>query len=49
MNITINKTFDTCSTELLLLKYKTISKKAVEIGDFLQCPVHIFLGHDGCF
>ena len=24
-------------------------KKAVKIGGFLQCLVHIFLGHDGCF
>ena len=26
-----------------------ISKKAVKLGSFLQCLVHIILGHDGCF
>ena len=36
MNSTINKTFYTCSTESLFLRYKKISKKAVK------------LGHDGC-
>ena len=46
---TINKTFCTCSTESLFLRYKKISKKAVKLGSFLQCSVHIFLGHDGCF
>ena len=25
-----------------------IFKKAVKLGSFLQCSVHIFLGHDGC-
>ena len=49
MNSTINKTFYTCSTESLFLRYKKISKKAVKLGSFLQCSVHIFLGHDGCF
>ena len=37
------------STELLFLRYKKIFKKALKIGDFLQCLVHIFLGHDDCF
>ena len=48
-NSTISKTFYTCSMESLLLRYKKISKKAVNIGGFLQCSVHIFLGYDGCF
>ena len=26
-----------------------ISKKAVKLGSFLHCSVHIILGHDGCF
>ena len=26
-----------------------MSKKAVRLGRFLQCSVHIFLGHDSCF
>ena len=34
--------FHTCSTESLFLRYKKVS-------DFLQCSVHIFLGHDGYF
>ena len=45
----LKKTFYTCSTESLFLRYKKISKKAVKIGGFLQCSVHIFLGHDGYF
>ena len=49
MNSTINKTFYACSTESLFLRYKKISEKAVKIGGFLQCWIHIFLGHDGCF
>ena len=49
MNSTINKTFYRCSTQSLFLKYKKISKKAVKLGTFLQCSVHIFLGHDGYF
>ena len=49
MDSTINKTFHTCCTELLFLRYKKISKKAVKIDGFLQCSVHIFLGHDKCF
>ena len=49
MNSTINKTFYTCSTESLLQRYKKISKKAVKIGGFLQCSVHVFLGHDASF
>ena len=28
---------------------KKISKSVVKIGGFLQCWVHIFLRHDGCF
>ena len=47
MNGSINKTFYTYSTESLFLRYKKISKKAVRLGSFLQCFVHIFLGHDG--
>ena len=34
MNSTINKTFYTCSTESLFLRYKKISKKAVKLGSF---------------
>ena len=48
MNSSINKIVYTCSTESLFLRYKKISKKAVKLGSFLQCSVHIFLGHDGC-
>ena len=33
----------------LFLRYKKISKKAVQLGSFLQCSVYIFLGHDGRF
>ena len=35
MNITINKTFYTCSTELLFLGYKKISKKAFKFASFI--------------
>ena len=35
-------------TESLFLRYKKISEKAVKLGSFLQCSVHIFLRHDGC-
>ena len=49
MNSTIKKTFYTSSTESLFLRYMKISKKAVKIGGFLQCLIHIFLAHDGCF
>ena len=49
MSSTINKTFYTCSTESLLLMYEKISTNAVKLGSFLECSVHIFLGHDGCF
>ena len=49
MNSVINKTFYKRSTESLFLRYKKISKKAVKIDGFLQCSVHIFLEHDGCF
>ena len=45
----INKTFYACSTESLFLKYKKILEKAVKLGSFLQCSVHLFLGNDGCF
>ena len=48
MNSIINKTFYTCSTESLFLRYKKISKKAVKLDSFPQGSVHIFLGHDGC-
>ena len=44
MNRAINKTFYKCSTELLFLTYKKISKKAVKLDSFLQCSVNIFLG-----
>ena len=49
MNSAINKTFNTCSTESLFLRYKKIFKVAVKIGGFLQCSVHTFLGHDDYF
>ena len=49
MNSTINKAFYTCSEESLLLKYNNISNKAVKLGSFRQCSVHIFLRHGGCF
>ena len=51
MNNTFNKTFYTCLTVSLFLdlRYMQISKKAVQLGSFLQCSVHIFLGYDGCF
>ena len=49
INSTYNKNFYKCSTELLFLSYKTICKKAVKLGSFLQCSVNIFLQHDGCF
>ena len=48
MNSTIKKTFYTCSTESLFLRYKKVSKKADKLVSFLECSVHIFLGHDGC-
>ena len=48
MNRSINKAFYACYTESLFLRYKKISKKAAKLGSFLQCSVHIFLGHDGC-
>ena len=44
-NSTINKFFYTCSTKSSFLRYK----KAAKIGGFVQCLVHIFLGHDDCF
>ena len=47
MNNTINNY--KCSTKSLFLRYKKISKKAVKLASFLQCSVHVFLGHDGCF
>ena len=49
INSIMNKAFYTCSTESLFLRYKKISKKAVKIRGFLQCSVHIFVGHNGCF
>ena len=49
MNNTNNKTFYKCSTQLLFLRHKNVSKKAAKLNSFLQCSVHIFLGHDGCF
>ena len=49
INSTINKTFYIYSMESLFLRYKKISKKAAKLGSFLQCSVHMFLGHDGCF
>ena len=45
MNSTMNKAFYTCSTQSLFSRNKKISKKAVKIGGFFQCSVHIFLGH----
>ena len=47
MNKTISKTFCTCSTKSLFLRCNKISKKAVMLGSFLHCSVHIFLEHDG--
>ena len=32
-----------------LIRYKIISNKAVKLSSFLQCSVHVFLGHDGYF
>ena len=26
-----------------------VFKKAIKLDSFLQCPRHLFLGHDGCF
>ena len=52
MNSKFNKTFKTCFTESTLfldLRYKKMSNKAIKLGSFLQCSVHIFLGHDGYF
>ena len=49
MDSTINKTFFTCFTESLFLRNEKISKKAVKLGSFLQCLVHIFVEHEGCF
>ena len=48
MNSTITKTFRRCLEELLFLRYEKIPKKAVKLDSFLQCSVHIFLGHDDC-
>ena len=47
-NSTINRTFYTCFTESLFWRCRKSSKKAVSLGSFLQCLVHIFLRH-GCF
>ena len=50
MNSTISKTFYTCSTEALFIRYKKIFKKTVKLdGSFLQYSVHIFVGYDDCF
>ena len=35
MNSTVNKTFRTCSTKSLFLRYKKISNKAVKLGDYV--------------
>ena len=43
INDTINKTFYTCFTDLLFLMYEKIFKKAVKLGSFIQCSVHMFL------
>ena len=48
INSTINKFIYKCSTESLFLRNKKIFKKAVKLGSFLQCSIHIFLGHDDC-
>ena len=48
MNSTVNKTFCACSRESLFLRYTKLFKKAVKIGGFLQCSVHMSLRHDGC-
>ena len=35
---------------IVVLKVKeNFHKKAVKLDSFLQCWVHILLGHDGCF
>ena len=49
MNSAFKKPFRTFLAESLFLRYKWISKKAVKLDSILQCSVHIFLGHDGCF
>ena len=52
MNDKFNKNFYRCLKEsslLLDLRYRYMSKKAVRLGSFIQCSVHIFLGHDSCF
>ena len=43
INDKINKTFYTCFTDLLFLMYEKIFKKAVKLGSFIQCSVHMFL------
>ena len=43
INDTINKTFYTCFTDLLFWMYEKIFKKAVKLGSFIQCSVHMFL------
>ena len=48
MNGLISKTFYTCSTQSLFLRYEKNSKKAVKLGSFLNCLVPTFLGHEGC-
>ena len=39
MHSTINKTFNSCSKELLFLSYKKFSKRAVKSGSFPQWSV----------
>ena len=39
----------TCSTKLLFLSFKKISKEAAKLGSFLQGLVHIFLGLNSGF
>ena len=31
----------------MFLSYEKISKNAAKLDSFIQCSVHIFLGHDG--
>ena len=43
MNTTIHETFCTCSTESMFLRYKQISKKAVNLGSFFNVQCIYFL------
>ena len=47
MNNTNSKTFYICSAESLFLSIRKFPRKLSSFSS-LQCPVHIFLGHDGC-